>query len=142
MPGGRRCSTAGDAVTFALWMILAAAMLPYVTVGIAKFSGPGYDNAAPREWTEGLQGWRRRMEWTHRNHFEALPAFAAAVLVSHVTGVAETADWLAGTYVALRLGYTLAYAANRPALRSVLWFLAFGCVLGLFVAASFADAAP
>lgn len=75
-------------------------MLPYGTVGIAKFSGGGYDNAAPRQWTEGLQGWPRRMEWAHRNHFEAFPAFAAGVLVAHVTGVAETADWLAGAFVA------------------------------------------
>lgn len=141
MPGARRCSTAGDAVTFALWMILAAAMLPYLTVGAAKFSGPGYDNAAPRQWTEGLQGWRRRMEWAHRNHFEAFPAFAAAVLVSHVTGVSGTADWLAGAYVVLRLGYTAAYATNRPALRSVLWLLALGCVVGLFITSSPANGA-
>ena len=142
MTGASRCSTAGDALTFALWMILAAAMLPYLTVGAAKFGGAGYDNAAPRQWTEGLQGWRRRMEWAHRNHFEAFPAFAAAVLVSYVTGVSETADWLAGAFVGLRVGYTAAYAADRPGLRSVLWFLALACVIGLFTASSLADGAP
>ena len=129
-------------MSFALWMVLAAALLPYLTVATAKFGGTGYDNAAPRQWTEGLQGWRRRMEWAHLNHFEAFPAFAAAVLVSHVTGVAGTADWLAGAFVALRVGYTGAYAADRPGLRSVLWFLALGCVIGLFTAASLVDVAP
>lgn len=130
-------------MTFALWMILAAAMLPYVTVAAAKFGGAGYDNAAPRRWTETLQGWRQRMEWAHRNHLEAFPPFAAAVLVSHVTDApAMWADGLASAFIVLRAGYTFTYAADRPGLRSVLWFLALGCVVGLFVASSFGGAGP
>ncbi len=124
-------------MTFALWTILAAAMLPYVTVAFAKFGGAGYDNAAPRQWTERLQGWRRRAEWAHRNHFEAFPAFAAAVLVAHVADAPGLwSDGLAGGFIALRVGYTLAYVADRPALRSAFWFLALGCVIGLFGIAS------
>ena len=123
-------------MTFALWTILVAAMLPYVTVGAAKF-GAGYDNASPRLWTERLQGWRRRAEWAHRNHFEAFPAFAAGVLVSHVTGASHAwVDGFAGGFVVLRVGYTLAYVADRPTLRAVSWFLALGCVIGLFWASA------
>lgn len=125
-------------MTFALWTILAAAILPYATVAFAKFGGAGYDNAAPRQWTERLEGWRRRAEWAHRNHFEAFPAFAAAVLVAHlVNAPGPWADGLAGGFILFRAGYTLAYVADRPGLRSVCWFLAFGCVVGLFGAAGF-----
>jgi uncharacterized MAPEG superfamily protein len=56
-------------MTFAYWMLLAAALLPYFTVGLAK-SG-GFDNHAPRPDLENLTGWRRRADWAHRNHFEA-----------------------------------------------------------------------
>ena len=47
-------------MTIALWMILIAALLPYLTVGIAKFSGGDYDNATPRVWSATLSGWRAR----------------------------------------------------------------------------------
>lgn len=128
-------------MTFALWMILAAAMLPYVTVAFAK-AGGDYDNAVPRQWADSLAGWRRRAEWAHRNHFEAFPAFAAAVLVSQVAGAPRGwADALAGGFVVLRAGYTLAYVADRPGLRSLLWFGALGCVVGLFVTSAQASGA-
>lgn len=121
-------------MTFALWMVLAAGLLPYVTVAFAKASG-GYDNARPRQWTEGLQGRQQRLEWAHRNHLEAFPFFAAAVLVSHLALVSgAVADTLAGAFVVLRVAYTWAYAADRPGLRSVLWFGALACVIGLFIA--------
>ena len=41
-------------MTFAYWMLLAAALLPYFTVGVAK-SG-GFDNHTPRPSLEGLTG--------------------------------------------------------------------------------------
>lgn len=124
-------------MTFALWMVLVAGLLPYVTVAFAK-AGGGYDNAQPRQWTEGLQGRQQRLEWAHRNHFEAFPFFAAAVLVSHLAGApGAVANTLAGVFVVLRVAYTWAYAVGRPGLRSVLWFGALACVLGLFIASGF-----
>jgi uncharacterized MAPEG superfamily protein len=64
-------------------MLLAAALMPYVTVALAK-SG-GFDNRTPRPSLENLTGWHRRAEWAHRNHFEAFPIFAAAVFVAELT---------------------------------------------------------
>lgn len=124
-------------MTLALWMLPAAALLPYVTVAMAKASRSGYDNARPRLWTEGLQGWRQRAEWAHRNHFEAFPPFAAAVLAAQLRGAGDGwTDLLACGFVALRVGYTVAYAADRPGLRSILWFGGIGCVTVLFCRAA------
>jgi len=120
---------------FAFWMVLVAGVLPYVTTGLAK-SG-GFDNRAPRDWVNSLSGWRRRADWAHRNHFEAFPLFAAAVLIATIAGAAPARiDWLAGAYVLFRVGYTGAYIADRPTLRSALWFGAVACVVGLFAAAA------
>ena len=68
-------------MTFAYWMLITAAMLPYLTIALAKSAG-GIDNRAPRPSLESLSGWRQRADWAHRNHFEAFPAFAAAVFVA------------------------------------------------------------
>ena len=121
---------------FPVAMVLIAAMLPFVTVALAKAgrgSGPRYDNQAPRAWSERLDGWRRRAEWAHRNHFEAFPPFAAAVILA-LMGTARPGliDAFSAGFVLLRIGYTAAYVLDRPALRSILWFLALSCVLGLF----------
>jgi uncharacterized MAPEG superfamily protein len=120
-------------MTVALWSILAASLLPVGCAALAKAGGTGYDNAAPRLWLEAQTGWRRRADWAQRNHLEAFPPFAAAVLVAAIAGAPQhTADALAVTFVLLRIAYTAAYVLDRPTLRSVLWTLGFLCVLGLF----------
>ena len=119
-------------MTFAYWMLLAAALLPYVTVGVAK-SG-GFDNHAPRPSLEGLAGWRRRAVWAHHNHFEAFPAFAAAVIVAELAHASQSRiDLLAGIFVLLRLIYTALYLADQATLRSIVWFLGLVVVIWLFV---------
>ena len=126
-------------MSFAVWMVLAAALLPYATVGVAKFagSGSGYDNSRPRAWTERLSGWRQRGEWAHRNHFEAFAPFAAGVLAANARHAADGwTDLLAGGFVACRLAYTAAYFADRAALRSLAWAAGLACVVGLFVLAA------
>ena len=44
-------------MNFAYWMLIAAAMMPYLTIALAKSAG-GIDNHAPRQSLEGLSGWR------------------------------------------------------------------------------------
>lgn len=66
----------------AFWCVLLAGILPLATVAIAKASGPGYDNHDPRSWLEQQSGRARRADMAHRNHFEAFPFFAAAVLAA------------------------------------------------------------
>ncbi len=124
-------------MTFAYWMILAAALLPYIAVAAAKSAG--HDNRAPRLGLAALSGWRQRADWAHRNHFEAFPAFAAAVLVAELTHVAQgRIDLLAGTFVVLRIVYTGFYIADWATPRSVVWALGFVVVLSLFVMGAWA----
>jgi uncharacterized MAPEG superfamily protein len=93
-------------MTFAYWMLIAAAMMPYLTIALAKSAG-GIDNRAPRPSLESLSGWRQRADWAHRNHFEAFPAFVAAVFVAELTHARQTRiDQLAGMVVLLRVVYT------------------------------------
>jgi uncharacterized MAPEG superfamily protein len=124
-------------MTFALWMILVAILLPIVTTGLPKYTQRDLDNNSPREWQERLTGWRKRADWAHRNHFEALPMFAAAVLVAHHAHAAQGAvNSLAGLWVVLRIAYTVFYLKDMANARSLAWIGAFFCVIGLFVAAA------
>jgi uncharacterized MAPEG superfamily protein len=117
---------------FAFWMILVAALLPYVMAAMAK-SGGGIDNASPRSGIDGLQGWRKRADWAERNHFEAFPAFAAAVIVAELARAPQSRiDMLAGLFVLCRVAYSAAYIGNRATLRSALWFGGMICVIALF----------
>ena len=115
----------------AYWTILIAAVLPYILTGIAK-GGGGYDNRSPRAWQEGLQSWRQRADWAHRNAFEAFPAYAAAVLVagqSHApSGLIGT---LAGVFILARIAHGAAYIADQASVRSLCWFVAFACMLAI-----------
>ncbi len=120
-------------MTIAFWTILAAALLPILSAGIAKGGDKTFDNAAPRAWLDAQSGWRRRANWAQQNHLEAFPPFAAAVLVAGIAGAPQHwADALAVAFVVLRVGYTAAYVSDRPSLRSLLWVLGFACVVGLF----------
>ena len=123
-------------MTLAYWMILACAMLPYLTVAVAKYR-PDYDNAAPRTQLAAAEGSRLRAYWAHLNHFEAFPPFAAAVIIAHLAQARQ--DWvdiLAAAFVALRVLYAVLYVADRPTARSLVWVAAFFCMVGLFVAAA------
>src|SRR3982074_3009672 len=120
-------------MNFAYWMLLAAAMMPYVTIALAK-SGGGIDNRGPRPSVDSLSGWRQRADWAHRNHFEACPAFAAAVFVAELTHAPQSRiDQLAGIFVLLRVIYTALYVADQATLRSIVWSLGLGAVAWLFV---------
>lgn len=121
-------------MTLAYWCILIAGVLPAATVAIAKFGAHDFDNAEPRDWLARQQGFRRRADVAHRNHFEAFPFFAAGVLVAQLCQVPQTRiDMLAGTFIVLRLIYTALYLGNRATLRSLCWALAYLCVIAFFV---------
>lgn len=121
-------------MTFALWMVLAAAMLPIVAAGIGKAGAPGFDNRASPAWERTLSGWRARAMWAHRNHVEAFAPFAAAVLAAQWMGAPQgRVDALAGAFILIRIGYNVAYILDRGALRSVLFAAGFGCVVLLFL---------
>jgi uncharacterized MAPEG superfamily protein len=123
----------GETMTFAYWMLIVAVMMPYLTIALAKLGG-GIDNRAPRPALEHLSGWRQRADWAHRNHFEAFPAFAAAVFVAELSHAPQNRiDQVAGIFVLLRVIYTALYLADQATLRSVFWFLGLVAVVWLFV---------
>lgn len=124
-------------MTIAYWCVLAASVLPLVWTAVAKFSGPGFDNHAPRLFQARLEGFRARAHWAHQNSFEAFPPFAAAVIIAHLAGVAQDRiDALALAFIALRVVYGLLYLADWALLRSVAWTAAFVCVIKLYTSAA------
>lgn len=124
-------------MTLAYWCVLIAALLPYLFTGVAK-TAPGYDNRRPRDWLAGLEGRHARAHAAQLNSFEALPGFAAAVIIAHLAGGAAqgTVDGLAIAWVLLRIGYGVAYVIDQDKLRSLLWLAAMGVVVALFVTAA------
>ncbi len=67
-------------MTIAQWCVLAACLLPILTVGSAKASlarisrkQGGYDNFNPRAWEDKLEGWRGRAHAAKLTGFGALP---------------------------------------------------------------------
>ncbi len=123
-------------MTIAFWCVLAAALLPLLFSAIAKWSGR-FDNHHPRDYMDRLEGWRRRAHAAQLNSFEAFPVFAAAVVINHVVaGANDTANGLALAFIALRLAYGALYIADYAMLRSLVWTVAVGCTLALFITAA------
>ena len=123
----------------AYWCILIAGMLPIFTVAVSKAGRRDYDNAEPRAWLEQQQGMRRRADYAHRNHFEAFPFFAIAVLVAEQLEANPTLiDMLAVIFIIARLAYTALYLFNKPTPRSLAWMVGYACILGLFGIAAYA----
>lgn len=116
-------------MTIAQWCVLAACLMPIFTVGLAKASliriprrDGGYDNADPRAWEAGLDGWRARANAAQNNGFEALPLFIAGVLFAQMAGADQgRIDALALVFIAARIAYIWAYLADRATLRSLIW---------------------
>ena len=123
-------------MTTAYWCILVAALLPYGWVVAAKLA-PDFDNAAPRAYLARLTGWRQRAAWAQLNAFEALPPFAAGVIIAQQLGAPQgRIDLLALAFIGFRLAHGLAYIGNWATLRSLVWSGGMGCVIGLFVIAA------
>ncbi len=124
-------------MTIAYWAVLAAIFLPYLFIGIAKFSG-GFgprENHFPREWLENLEGARKRAYWAQLNSFEVTPPFLAAVIIAHQIGSAaqSTIDWIAVAFVLSRLFFGICYIKDWATLRSLVWFFGVGCIVALFL---------
>jgi uncharacterized MAPEG superfamily protein len=121
-------------MTLALWCMLLAGVMPYLTVGIAKAVGGSYDNSDPRGRAAAYEGLARRAHAAHSNGFEAFPLFAAAVLVAELKGGSRgMVDMLAVAFIAVRIGYVACYLLDKPSLRSLLWAIGFFVSVGIFV---------
>lgn len=127
-------------MTIANTAVLIAAIMPGVTMGLAKVAmagksrrDGGYDNNNPRAFAAAQEGWRARAVAAQNNGFEALPLFAFAVLAAQFAGVDQArTDHLALAFIGVRVLYTAIYLANIAALRTLVWTVGVGLVIAIF----------
>ncbi|MGY6631954.1 MAG: MAPEG family protein [Wenzhouxiangella sp.] len=124
-------------MTLAFWCVLIAGLMPFALAGIAKAGDRSFDNRQPRAWYERVGGYRQRAWWAQQNSFEALPLFAAAVIIAHVAGAAPgTINTLAMVFIAARIAFAAFYLADWSTSRSIAWLVGLGACIGLFIAAA------
>lgn len=122
--------------------VLLVFLLNYLTKipvasAMAKLPG-GYNNHLPRDQQAQLTDRGKRALGAHLNGFEVFPAFAAAVIMAHLTGVnANILSILSVIFVVSRLIYIYLYLNDKATLRSLIWGIGILCVLFIFIAAIF-----
>jgi len=121
-------------MTTAYWCVLAAALMPYVAVSIAKSGGERFDNSNPRLWLDKQQGFRARANAAQANSFEAFPFFAAAVIVAHLAQAPQDRiDALAAMFVLARVAFIVCYVADWHWARSIAWTIGIVATITIFV---------
>ena len=128
-------------MTIALFCILLAAVMPIVCAGLAKgrdmnvsHREGGYDNRNPRDWIARQQGFKKWAQSAQENCWEALPFFAAAVIVSHMLGVIGwLPNALALAFIVLRAIYIAFYVTGKQRQRSLVWMAAFSVNAAIFL---------
>ena len=125
-------------MTIAYWCVLAAGLLPYLAITIAKWDRTYLrGNAAPREWEAKHQGKQARAHAAHRNSFEAFPLFAAGVLIAAACKASQASvDGIAIGFIIARLTYIACYVGNLATLRSLVWMVGMGCSVALYFVAA------
>lgn len=125
-------------MTIANWCVVAASVLPVLTVGMAKATSirsrknGGYDNNNPRQWEAKVDGWRQRAVAAQNNGFEALPLFVAAVLIAQQAHADQSKiDTLAMAFIAIRMAYVAIYLKDWATLRSLVWAAGLGVCIAL-----------
>ena len=126
-------------MTLAYWCIFFAIFLPIFCAAYAKYRA-GFspaDNHNPRAFLARAQGKAARADAAQQNSYETFPPFAAAVIIAHATGEAaqSTVNILCALFLLLRAAYIWAYAQDKAALRSNIWYGCLACIVALFIAA-------
>ena len=126
-------------MTLAYWCIFFAIFLPIFCAAYAKYRA-GFspaDNHNPRAFLARAQGKAARADAAQQNSYETFPPFAAAVIIAHATGEAaqSTVNILSALFLLLRAAYIWAYAQDKAALRSNIWYGCLMCIVALFIAA-------
>ena len=116
----------------ALWCVLIAALLPFVSLLPAKLTRE-FDNSRPRDPEFWREGFRARAHGAHQNGFEAFPFFAVAVVTGlWQGGNAEWIDSLAGLFIGARLIYVFCYWSDRATPRSLAWTVGLFSTIAIF----------
>jgi len=126
-------------MTMAEWCLFGAVLLYLLTLAPAKALAPReFDNANPRDPRFYEHPVRKRVLGAHLNGIETFPFFAAAILLAEFRNSSQ--DWIDGlafAFLAARLGFVLAYIADRSTLRTVLWNVAMAFNFGIFFLSGF-----
>ena len=125
-------------MSIAYWCILIAAVLPFIWVGVARTSAPGYNNKDPRGWVAKQETYRVRNAYSaHLNAFEAFPTFAAGVLMAQFAGVDPgQANLLAMAFIGFRVLHGVFYITAMAPMRSLVWMGGLACTIALMVLAA------
>src|SRR5258708_3081513 len=110
-------------MTVAEWMVFTAVILYLLTLAPVKpLNYRTFDNANPRDPGFYRRGIVARGVGAHINRIETFPYFAAAVLLAEFRLQSQPRiDALAVCFVAVRALFVLAYLANFPTTRTLLW---------------------
>jgi uncharacterized MAPEG superfamily protein len=127
-------------MTIANTAVLIAALMPGITMALAKIASSGtkrsqggFDNNDPRGWAAKQEGWKARAVAAQNNGFEALPLFVFGVLVAQAAGLDQArTDQLALAFIGLRVVYTALYLANLGSLRTLVWTAALAANIAIF----------
>lgn len=124
-------------MTFLIWTLIIAALLPYLAKGPVAHAMKklgGYDNNHPREQQAKLTGFGARALAAHQNAFESFMIYAAAILLAITTNhMGTTIQLVAAIYLVARLAYNILYLANIGTLRSIVWFISLGCSITIMI---------
>ena len=114
-------------------------ILPYLAKGPVAYAMAKlgkYDNHHPRAQQSELTGFGARALAGHQNAFESLLVFSVSVLTVIATNnVTDAAVTMAIIHVIARVVYHILYLMNFSSLRSLSWFVAIGCSVGIFTQA-------
>ena len=126
-------------MTFAYFSILLFALFNLFCSVAAKKAANMHaaENHNPREILARATGKAARLNAAQQNGYEMLPLYAAAVIIAHATGEAaqSTVNILSAPFLLLRAAYIWAYAQDKAALRSNIWYGCLMCIVALFIAA-------
>ena len=92
-----------------------------------------FDNNYPRDQSSKLTELGSRVWAAQQNSWEAIIMYVPSVVVAHLVGVdLEQATIAALVFCVARFFHALFYIVNIGTLRSISYFVAFGCCLRLF----------
>jgi uncharacterized MAPEG superfamily protein len=114
-------------------LLTASLWIPYVISQVMTngfLTPPNYVDPTPRP----LPNWGTRADRTYMNAVETFAPFAAIVILIQLAGKANamTAFW-AMSYFWLRVAHAVVYLAGIPYIRTIIFVLAYVCIIGLFV---------
>jgi uncharacterized MAPEG superfamily protein len=125
-------------MTIPFWCLFVGCIIPFLLSASAGYFRAqqfgSVDNKNPRAQEAALEGTGARLMAAHKNSWEALAVFTAAVAVNSLHGYGE--GWLSAVLALVWLGarvlHAVCYVADLDTLRSLVFLVGFGCSLALF----------